>query len=223
MLAEWLLQIGVKEFALFVSSVMIFAMTPGIDTVFVLNRAISHGKAIGAFASLGVATGVLVHTLFAAVGLAAVVAKSALLFSVIKYLGAAYLVYLGVVSIYTALKNPQALAMNAADAANPEKIIKPIQAFYSGLLTNVLNPKVALFFLAFFPQFITPSMSTQALPYLVLGALYAVISAVWLVLLAVLAGSILAKWLVSLKAKKVMDIGSGVVFVGMGAKVALSD
>ncbi len=216
----WLLQFGVKEFGLFVSSVIIFAMTPGIDTVFVLNRAIGYGKKIGAMVALGVATGVLVHTLFASLGLAAVIAKSVLLFNVIKYLGAAYLVYLGVMSIYHAIKNPSQLTLSQKTSVKP---MSSIQAYRSGLITNVLNPKVALFFLAFFPQFISPAMMGSATPYLLLGTLYALISAVWLVVLALLAGSVLSQFLTSKKAKRIMDLGSGAVFVGLGAKVALSD
>ena len=220
MFEAWLLQFGIRELGLFISSTIIFAMTPGIDTVFVLNRAIGYGKKIGAMVALGVATGVLVHTLFAALGLATLIAKSALLFSIIKYLGAMYLIYLGVTSIYHAIKNPSQLALQQTTIT---KAITPLQAYRSGLFTNVLNPKVALFFLAFFPQFISPSMMSSGMPYLVLGVLYALISAVWLVVLALLAGSVLSRFLTSYKAKRIMDIGSGAVFVGLGAKVALSD
>lgn len=178
MFGELLLQFGVKEFATFITATVIFAMTPGIDTVFVLNRAIGYDKRIGSMAALGVASGVLVHTVFAAVGLAAIVAKSAILFSLIKYLGAAYLVYLGVMAIYHAIKNPTQLAIDTQVKAVP---ISAWQAYRSGLLTNVLNPKVALFFLAFFPQFIMPAQVDNAAAYVLLGVIYAIISAVWLV------------------------------------------
>ena len=171
-------------------------------------------------AALGVASGVLVHMVLAAVGLAAIAAKSAILFSLIKYLGAAYLVYLGVMVIYHAIKNPTQLAIDAQAKTVP---ISAWQAYRSGLLTNVLNPKVALFFLAFFPQFIVPAQVDNAAAYLLLGVIYAIISAVWLVALAVLAGSVLSRLLTSQKAKRYMDIGSGAVFVLMGAKVAVSD
>lgn len=217
MLAQLLAVIGIKEIALFVSSVIIFTLTPGIDTLFVLNRATCHGKRLGVMSALGVATGVLVHTAFASFGLAGIVAKSATLFMMIKYLGASYLVYLGLMSVYHAIKNPSALILKSAAPQTP---LTHWQAYRSGLLTNVLNPKVALFFLAFFPQFITPAMTDNAMPYLVLGTFYALVSALWLVALALLAGSVLSGALTSQRAKKYMDIGSGVVFVGMGAKVA---
>lgn len=220
MFGELLLHFGIKEFATFVTATMIFAMTPGIDTVFVLNRAIGYDKHIGSMAALGVASGVLVHTVLAAVGLAAIVAKSAMLFSMIKYLGAAYLVYLGVMIIYHAIKNPTKLAIHSPSNTIP---ISAWQAYRSGLLTNVLNPKVALFFLAFFPQFIVATQVDNAAAYLLLGVVYAMISAVWLVALAMLAGTVLSKLLTSQKAKRYMDIGSGAVFVLMGAKVAVSD
>lgn len=218
-LTEWLLQFGVREFATFITATVIFAMTPGIDTVFVLNRAIGHSRQIGSIAALGVATGVLVHTVLAAVGLAAIVAKSALLFSIIKYLGAAYLLYLGAAAIYHAIKNPAVLQMKTDNGT----MITLWQAYRSGLVTNVLNPKVALFFLAFFPQFIIPTQADNAAAYLFLGGIYALISAAWLVLLAILAGSVLSRLLTSQTAKRYMDVGSGVVFMVMGAKVAVTD
>lgn len=117
-MSDYLLNFGIQHFALFVSSVVIFVMTPGIDTVFVLNRAISHGTRIGIMTSLGVATGVLVHKVFASIGLASVIAKSTTLFMVVKYLGALYLIYLGLVSIYHAIKNPTRLNLNS-DPAKP--------------------------------------------------------------------------------------------------------
>ncbi len=118
-------------------------------------------------------------------------------------------------AIYHAIKNPTQLAIDTQVKAVP---ISAWQAYRSGLLTNVLNPKVALFFLAFFPQFIVPAQVDNAAAYLLLGVIYAIISAVWLVALAVLAGSVLSRLLTSQKAKRYMDIGSGIAFVAMGAK-----
>lgn len=248
---------GILHFVLFLSSALIFTLTPGLDTVFVLNRAVSQGKQIGIMAGLGVATGVVVHTFLAAFGLAAIVAKSAWLFTLIKYLGAAYLIYLGISSVYHSFFTkdlPAPVSENSSSNENSLKSHANIananvedgatklndahgsqahspqahssqelwRAFRSGLFTNVLNPKVVLFFLAFFPQFITVDARQDFAPYLILGMSYAAISAVWLVMLGALAGSVLTCMLRGATAQRWMDRVSGVVFVAMGIKVAVS-
>lgn len=237
---------GILHFVLFLSSVLIFTLTPGLDTVFVLNRAVSQGKQIGIMAGLGVATGVVVHTFLAAFGLAAIVAKSAWLFTLIKYLGAAYLIYLGISSVYHSFFTKDlpapvsensskshaniananveggAAALNDAHSPQAHSSQELWRAFRSGLFTNVLNPKVVLFFLAFFPQFITVDARQDFAPYLILGMSYAAISAVWLVMLGALAGSVLTCMLRGATAQRWMDRVSGVVFVAMGIKVAVS-
>lgn len=210
--------VGVQNFALFVSSALIFTLTPGIDTMLVLNQSLAHGKKLATMTALGVATGVLVHTLLAGLGLATIVAQSALPFYVIKYLGALYLFYLGIKTIYQA----KCASINIPNHqfANKPTLAK---AYRTGLFTNVLNPKVALFFVAFFPQFIVPSTIGSPTPYLLLGAIYALMAMIWLVLLALLTGLLFAKLFTHAKSRRMMDIGCGLVFMGMGIKVALSD
>ncbi len=216
-MATWLVlsDLGVQHFALFLVSATLFVLTPGIDTVFVLNRTLGLGRRAGIMAACGVATGVLVHTVFAALGLAALLATSAYAFMLVKYLGAAYLIYLGVV----ALKNAYQGGVPVLPVDVPR--MSSGRAYVSGLLTNVLNPKVALFFLAFFPQFITVAHRGDVTPYLVLGLVYALISVVWLVALAVV-GALFSRFLQSQQAKRKMDGICGLVFVALGAKVALS-
>lgn len=171
---------------------------------------------VGILSSLGVATGVLVHTLFATLGLASILAKSATAFMVIKYLGAVYLIYLGIMAIKNAL-NAKNYQINTE--TNPKSTKN---AYFMGLSTNVLNPKVALFFLAFFPQFIQKEQLASATPYLLLGGLYSLISAIWLVLLAVI-GAMFVGYLQSVKARRSMDSISGIAFIGLGAKLGLSE
>lgn len=206
---------GIHHLMLFISSAIIFILTPGIDTVFVLNRTLQNGRMAGILSALGVATGVLVHTLFATLGLASILAKSATAFMVIKYLGAVYLIYLGVMAIKNAL-NAKNYQINAEANPKPAK-----NAYLMGLLTNVLNPKVALFFLAFFPQFIQAEQLASATPYLFLGGLYSLFSAIWLVLLAVI-GAMFIGYLQSVKARRSMDSVSGVAFIGLGVKLGFS-
>ncbi|MBQ0768888.1 MAG: LysE family translocator, partial [Bizionia sp.] len=141
---------GIENFMTFIITALFFVMTPGIDTIFVLNKSIGQGKKAGVYSTLGINTGILVHTLFAALGLSLIVAKSATAFSVIKYIGAAYLIFIGISSL---LSKKGVVKTVAAD----QKMNTGRQNFVSGLITNTLNPKVALFFLAFFPQFINPA------------------------------------------------------------------
>lgn len=206
---------GIHHLMLFISSAIIFILTPGIDTVFVLNRTLKNGRMAGILSAIGVATGVLVHTLFATLGFASILAKSATAFMVIKYLGAVYLIYLGVMAIKNAL-NAKNYQINAEANPKPAK-----NAYLMGLLTNVLNPKVALFFLAFFPQFIQAEQLASATPYLFLGGLYSLFSAIWLVLLAVI-GAMFIGYLQSVKARRSMDSVSGVAFIGLGLKLGFS-
>lgn len=222
--------VGIISLSLFLTSTVIFTMTPGLDTLFVLNRAVTHGKHIGMMAGLGVSTGVMVHTLFAGLGLSAIVAKSTFLFMLVKYLGALYLVYLGSTSVYQASKffiqKSKTHTQVSQSEESPVVLTKPLtlwQVYYSGIFTNILNPKVALFFLAFFPQFIAIEARENIMPYIILGSLYAIISAIWLVFLGAMAGSSLTRFLRTTKAQRLMDMVSGVVFVGMGAKIAFDD
>ena len=129
---------GINNFATFFITALFFVMTPGIDTVFVLNKSISHGRKSGIYASLGINAGLLVHTLFAAMGLSIVIAQSAYAFSIIKYAGAAYLIFLGINNIIR--KKHETMKVSASyETAEP-----PLKCFTSGVFTNVLNPKVAL-------------------------------------------------------------------------------
>lgn len=207
---------GIHHLMLFISSAIIFVLTPGIDTVFVLNRTLQNGRIAGVLSALGVATGVLVHTLFATLGLASILAKSATAFMLIKYLGAMYLIYLGIMAIKNSL-NAKNYQLNSQDNPKSAK-----NAYLMGLLTNVLNPKVALFFLAFFPQFIQKDALANAAPYLFLGGLYAIISVTWLVLLAII-GAMFIQFLQSVKARRSMDGISGIAFIGLGAKLGFSE
>ena len=133
---------GIEHFGAFIITTLVFILTPGIDTVFVLNKSIGQGKKAGVYASLGINGGIIMHTLFAALGLSIIVAKSATAFMVIKYFGAIYLVYLGITKILS--KKNTDINTTEEDGSNN------MQHFFSGLITNIFNPKVALFFLSFF-------------------------------------------------------------------------
>ncbi|WP_245849745.1 LysE family translocator [Hymenobacter crusticola] len=194
---------------------LLFTMTPGLDTIFILNKSIGQGHKAGLYSTLGINTGVLVHTLFAALGLSLIVAQSAIAFAILKYLGAAYLLYLGVQK----LRSKQALV--AIDAAD-QPPTSDRQNFVSGVVTNVLNPKVALFFLAFFPQFIEPTALNNPLPFLLLGLTYAAIGVLWFTLLTMFAAYFAARVMQRPAASTWLNRISGGAFILMGLKVALT-
>ncbi|MBE7641755.1 LysE family transporter [Salegentibacter sp. BLCTC] len=203
------------NFAAFIVTAGIFIMTPGIDTMFVLNKSIANGKKSGIYATLGVNTGILIHTFFAALGFAVLIAKSALMFAIVKYAGVVYLIYLG----FLQLKKKQDLF---ADAAKPEGSNSKKNDFFSGLFTNTLNPKVALFFLAFFPQFIAPTQIEDPLPFILLGVTYAILGVAWFSIITLFASIFSQK----VKAKPTAGLWltkfSGFIFIIMAIKIAIT-
>ena len=153
--------IPVNDFLIFALATLMLNITPGNDMLYVATRSTSQGVKAGIVSALGIAGGCIVHLLAAVIGLSAIIANSALAFDIIKYAGAAYLIYLGVKSI---LSKQSKFSINN----NVEK--KSLSSlFWQGVLTNVLNPKVALFFLAFLPQFIDPDQGNTSLQILLLG------------------------------------------------------
>src|SRR5437660_12911981 len=153
--------IGIHDYWLFVATGVLLNLTPGQDTLYILGRSIAQGRRIGLASALGISAGSVIHTLAAALGCSAVLATSASAFLVLKVVGAVYLVYLGVRMLIT-----RTAAFGTTDIAGS---VDTWTAFRQGMLTNVLNPKVALFFLALMPQFIEPASPTKVGAFLLLG------------------------------------------------------
>ncbi|WP_116771140.1 LysE family translocator [Maribacter litoralis] len=206
---------GVENFITFMISALLFIMTPGLDTFFVLNKSIAQGKRSGIQAALGVNVGVLTHTLFAALGISVLLAKSAFAFAAVKYLGAAYIIYLGGA---TFRKKSDLADLEAR--TEDEKNVK--SDFWSGFLTNSLNPKVALFFIAFFPQFIAVNEMQNPVPYVLLGITYAIIGVVWYIILTLCASIFSSKIKDNPNAGKLLNKIGGLAFIAMGIKIVLS-
>lgn len=162
---------GTTDIALFIVSGLLLNITPGPDTLYILGRSASQGWRGGAVAALGIGAGLFVHTFAAAVGLSALLAASATAFTILKWVGAAYLVYVGV-SLLHASPAPQ-------QPVPAPHAVKMKTVFLQGFLTNVLNPKVALFFLAFLPQFVDPGASNKALAFLFLGFVFIFNGTLW--------------------------------------------
>lgn len=205
---------GIENYTTFAFTALLFIMTPGMDTVFVLNKAISQGKTSGAYAALGVNAGIAVHTLFAALGLSLLVAQSPYAFTAIKYVGAIYIIYLGIMQLRKRLDPVfvNGVVQNQTTRKN---------TFTSGFMTNALNPKVALFFLAFFPQFITPTQLQNPVPFLILGLTYAVMGIVWYLCLTYFAGTFSQTLQGNPKTNVWINKISGVIFVLMGIGIAI--
>jgi threonine/homoserine/homoserine lactone efflux protein len=174
-----------STFLVFALASLALVIAPGPNLVYIVTRSLSQGRRAGLMSSLGVEAGTLVHITAAAVGLSQLVATSALAFSVVKYAGAAYLLYLGL----RALRRREGLDLSAA--ARPLRLPR---VFRDGIVVNVLNPKVALFFLAFLPQFIDPARGTATTQILALGVVFFGIALTVDVLYATVAGA-LSGWL----------------------------
>jgi threonine/homoserine/homoserine lactone efflux protein len=178
------------SFKLFLVTCIILVITPGPDTLYVLARSLGQGRRAGIISAIGICCGFLVHTAAAAVGLSAILTTSSLAFTAVKYAGACYLIYLGIRTLTTRTTAP-AVPMLTAIAYR--------RLFTQGFLTNVLNPKVALFFLAFIPQFVDPTRSAVTSQVIVYGLIDMGMCLVWLNGIALIAGSA-RQWLVRQRA-----------------------
>lgn len=170
--------LGTHHLWLFVLSGLLLNITPGPDTLYIVGRSSTRGWRAGAVAALGIGAGALVHICAAALGLSALLAASAAAFAAVKLMGAAYLVYVGI----SLLRTAGATASEPAAAVGRQVAMRGI--FFQGFLTNVLNPKVALFFLAFLPQFVMSDAPSKPVSFLFLGAIFDINGTIWNLLVA---------------------------------------
>ena len=203
-----------SDFLFFAFASFMLNITPGADMLYVATRSTSQGVKAGIVSAFGIMAGCIVHLAAAVVGLSAIIASSAIAFSVIKYAGAMYLIYLGLTSFFD--------KRNAFEPGKkmPHQSLRKI--FWQGAVTNVLNPKVALFFLAFLPQFIHADRGNTQMQILFLGAWFNISGTIINILVALLFGK-MGNWL----AKKEWFIKwqhkiTGLLLLGLGIKVALS-
>jgi threonine/homoserine/homoserine lactone efflux protein len=205
---------GTQNLALFVVSGILLNLTPGQDTFYILGRSIAQGRWAGILSALGITTGSMVHTLAAAFGLSAILATSANAFLIVKFAGAAYLVYLGV----TMLRDRSAAAL--PDAASTDGSAWAI--YRAGMLTNVLNPKVALFFMAFLPQFVDPAAESKVGAFLFLGAVFMFNGTIWCLILASGAAAMSRRFRERPSAGMLFKRAAGALFIGLGVRLAVS-
>ncbi|TSE06931.1 LysE family translocator [Aquimarina algiphila] len=207
---------GILNFSTFILAGILLNLTPGADTMYILGRSISQGKKSGIVSVLGISSGALLHCIFAALGLSLVLAKSAIAFNTVKYVGAAYLLYLGIKSLVS--KSSQKVTITEKN-----KVVQNyLKIYLSGVMTNLLNPKVALFFLAFLPQFIDPNYTTNALPFLILGLTFVATGTIWCLLLALFSVKLANKIKSNNKIQIWLDKSIGILFIFLGIRLALS-
>ncbi len=198
--------------ALFVVAGLALNVTPGPDMMYVAARSASEGRASGITSALGIAAGTLVHVSLVAAGLAALLSAVPVAYTVVRLAGGAYLVYLGV----RALLRPAGIAQRRLARASRWAV------FRQGVITNVLNPKVALFFLAFLPQFVDPARGNPAIQVLELGLLFDVNGTIVNLVVAVGASGASARLRKSERAARVMERVTGALFIGLGCRLAIA-
>ncbi|HEY8961509.1 MAG TPA: LysE family translocator [Luteolibacter sp.] len=205
---------GTQHYSLFLLSCVLLSLTPGQDTLYIIGRSVAQGRRAGLVSVLGICSGALVHTFAAAFGLSAILATSASAFVVIRLAGAAYLVYLG---IRMWMDRSTELQPSAAVAQASEWSI-----YRAGFLTNLLNPKVALFYLAFLPQFVDSLVPSKVAAFLFLGASFLTIGTTWCVCLVFAASAIGSRLRKSSSTGAIMRRATGALFVGLGIRLAVS-
>lgn len=197
---------------LFMTAALALNVTPGPDMLYVVARSVGEGRASGVISSLGIAAGCLIHTLAVALGLAGLLRAVPIAFEIVKWMGAAYLVWLGVRALRTRGHSSGHAAVAPASMA---------AVFRQGMLTNVLNPKVALFFLAFLPQFVDPERGPVAVQIVSLGLLFNVSGTIVNIIVAVLASGAGAWSRRRFGESVVLRRMTGVLFIGLGVRLAL--
>ncbi|WPU98923.1 LysE family translocator [Mucilaginibacter sp. cycad4] len=205
---------GIINLTAFLIASFLFIISPGIDTIFILNKSIAQGHKSGIYATLGITTGVLVHTTLAAFGLSLLLSQSAMAFSFVKFCGAAYLVYLGIAKLFS--------KESIVKSAGPALQTSVKKTYLSAVFTNVLNPKVAIFFLAFFPQFIKPAYISTATPFIFLGSIYALITLLWFMMLTFFSGAFSSKIRSNPSISTWLNKFSAIAFILMGIKIAFT-
>lgn len=203
---------GIQHFEAFVLASILLNLVPGPDTFYILGRSLAQGRRVGIASALGISGGAVCHTLAAAVGLSAVLTASPIAFTAIKLIGAAYLVYLGIKMFYGASRVEQS---DTQPHASMRKV------FGQGLLTNALNPKVALFFMAFLPQFIAPDSSSHFIGFLLLGLTFVLTSTIWGFCLAYASATISRTLRDNPRYLMYLNRFTGTLLVGLGVRLAL--
>jgi threonine/homoserine/homoserine lactone efflux protein len=204
---------GIENYTGFIIAAIILNLTPGVDTMYILTRSIAQGRRAGLVSVAGIMTGCVIHVLCAAFGLSLILSTSATAFTLVKWAGAFYLIFLGVKT----LMDKQTAFETAGTKFTPKNLVK---IFRQGVITNVLNPKVALFFLSFLPQFINAQAVQGPLPFLVLGSTFLITSSIWCIVLTGAAARMTHTLRNNRRFGLILQKLSGTIFIGFGLKLA---
>ena len=208
--------LGIHHYWLFIATAVLLIVTPGQDTFFILGRSLSGGRNAGIAAALGVSAGTVIHTVLAALGLSALLATSPHAFMAVKLAGAAYLIYIGMRALLSKSGGiPGEAGHDNRDASHANRA-----AFRQGVLTNLLNPKVALFFLALLPQFIAADSTQKVVAFLALGLSFVTLGVAWCVMLAIAAAKLRGAFLRRPSMAQVLNKVAGAMFIGLGLRLA---
>jgi threonine/homoserine/homoserine lactone efflux protein len=205
---------GIHNFTLFLTTGILLNLMPGPDTAYIIGRSIAHGRRGGIASAFGITLGSICHTMAAALGLSAFLATSAVAFTAVKLTGGAYLIYLGVSMILSRareLRVPSHFRSGETAAA-----------FRQGVITNLLNPKVALFFLAFLPQFIDPASPVKIPAFIALGLTFVTTGTIWCLILAWFASAFGERLRDSTTVANILNRSVGSLFVFLGLRLATS-
>ena len=201
-------------FALFAAATMVLLIVPGPAVLYIVTRSVAQGRSAGLMSVLGVHVGSVVHVVFAAVGVSALLYASATAFTVVKYAGAAYLIFLGLQKLLSRRPTESAVADPPPTSCR--------RLFAEGVVVNVLNPKTAIFFLAFLPQFVNPARGPVAPQIVMLGVCFIALGIASDGTYALLASALAGRLRRTPRARRVLDRSSGVMLVGLGAAAALA-
>ncbi len=200
---------------IFSAAAIAITLVPGPSMLYVASRSIVHGRTAGIWSAFGLATGLLIHTVSASLGLSAVFIHFPLAFLVVKYLGAIYLIYLGIQMLITKK------SISQPPTTSPP--LSSLRIYGQGIVTEVLNPKTALFFLSFLPQFIDPLQGTSAIQMMTLGFILVFTALVADLLIAITGGTLSKSVLAQPLLQKVQNWIAGTVLIALGFRLAISD
>lgn len=198
----------------FITASVVLAFAPGPDNIFVLTQSIVSGRTAGIKITLGLCTGLIVHTSIVTFGVAAIFQTSLLAFNILKYIGAGYLLYLA----WKAFK-----ASSSKISLNDKNKLSSWQLYRRGIIMNVTNPKVSIFFMAFLPQFANPSRGSITIQLLLLGFMFIIVTFVVFGLVISQLAGFLGQWLMKTKkAERILNILAGSIFAGLAVKLAIT-
>ncbi|WP_106476509.1 LysE family translocator [Phytohalomonas tamaricis] len=204
--------LGIIDLPVFLLTALTISLLPGPDMLYIATRSMAQGRKAGIVSVLGISTGSMCHATAAALGLSAILATSAIAFTTVKWLGAAYLLLMGLRLLFqrSPASSPSALS-----------VVSLNQVYWQGMLTNLLNPKVALFYLALLPQFVDPAAPYHTAALLLLGGLFIAMGTLWCLMVAIFAAAISSTFRRTSLSQGLMQRISGVLFMMLGIKLAL--